>query len=450
LATHRYSQQQLMEAGKFALADLEKIRAYRGKHNRLGFAYQLLYVRLLNYFPQQQPFEIIDELLLFSALQLEIDSHAIQDYIKHRQHIARHQEQIRDYLGLSDFTDTVARQIGQFIFEEAQRIEQMTLLLAEAQHFLRNRKLLQPSEDTLHRLIVSQREKARQSMFNTLISSLSDSMRAQLDTLLQVDESRLSTLQKLKHPPAKPSPNALQRLAEKLEIIDETNVLNINITWLNNNYQRSLAKHVHRCSVHRLRKLRAAHRYTALVCFLWQTSRDTVDYMVDMHFKLVTKMYTQAEHQIELDMQKKRKNIKASLAMLKSIGTVLLDETISDANLRKTVFAQIERDDLQTQMVTADIWLTGKFSHVFYRVIHRFGYIRRFAPALLAHLQFEPANEQATHLLQALQILREMNQDKKRKVPDDAPLDFMSTKLQAMVAPQSARVGMRSLNLFTG
>jgi hypothetical protein len=38
-----------------------------GPHNRLGFAYQVGFVRLFGRFPQQQPFELFEELVCFSA-----------------------------------------------------------------------------------------------------------------------------------------------------------------------------------------------------------------------------------------------------------------------------------------------------------------------------------------------------------------------------------------------
>jgi hypothetical protein len=39
-------------------------------HNRLGFAYQVAFARLFDRFPQQQPFELLEELVYFSAAQL--------------------------------------------------------------------------------------------------------------------------------------------------------------------------------------------------------------------------------------------------------------------------------------------------------------------------------------------------------------------------------------------
>ena len=61
-------------------ADLAQVAQCRRDHNRLGFAYQVGFVRLFNRFPAQQPLEICDELLNFVAIQLGIDEAGIDRY----------------------------------------------------------------------------------------------------------------------------------------------------------------------------------------------------------------------------------------------------------------------------------------------------------------------------------------------------------------------------------
>lgn len=285
-----YSREQLIEEGKLSIADIEKIHQYRGLHNRLGFAYQLLHARILNYFPQQRPFEIINELLGFASLQINIDQSCIQEYAKHRQHVARHQEHILSYLKKFIFDKQAKEKLSQYLFEEAQRIEQSTILLNKAKQFLKQINILQPAETKLQRLMIAGREKAKKHIFEKMISLLTEKHQRNLDSLLVVEENKFSKLQQLKHPPNTPSSQGILKLIDKLKIIRETSVLEIDIKWVNNNYQRSLAKYVLRCSAHRLRELESTHRYTALICFLWQIQLDTVDFMIDM----ITRVYTQA------------------------------------------------------------------------------------------------------------------------------------------------------------
>ena len=71
--------------------------------NRLGFAYQVAFVRVLGRFPHQEPLEIDGEVLRFAALQLGTDPDAIEDYAERRQTVTGHQRRIRDYLGLRPF-----------------------------------------------------------------------------------------------------------------------------------------------------------------------------------------------------------------------------------------------------------------------------------------------------------------------------------------------------------
>jgi hypothetical protein len=67
-----FSRDQLKRAATLTKEDFVQLGKCRRPHNRLGFAYQVAFVRLFDRFPQQQPFELIEELLFFSAAQLGV------------------------------------------------------------------------------------------------------------------------------------------------------------------------------------------------------------------------------------------------------------------------------------------------------------------------------------------------------------------------------------------
>ena len=58
-------------------------------------------------------------------------------------------------------------------------------------------------------------------------------------------------------------------------------------TWVNGNYQRILFHSVRTASADRVREMAAPRRHLALVCFLHQAWRDTLDQAVDMYGKLL-------------------------------------------------------------------------------------------------------------------------------------------------------------------
>jgi hypothetical protein len=89
-----FSRDQLKRAATLTKEDFVQLGKCRRPHNRLGFAYQVAFVRLFDRFPQQQPFELIEELLSFSAAQLGLDAGLIELYRKRQPTISEHQQTI--------------------------------------------------------------------------------------------------------------------------------------------------------------------------------------------------------------------------------------------------------------------------------------------------------------------------------------------------------------------
>jgi hypothetical protein len=68
-------------------------------------------------------------------------------------------------------------------------------------------------------------------------------------------------------------------------------------------------------------------------------------------------------------------------------------------------------------------------------VVARHSYIRQFAPALIKHLKLEAEteNEASNHLLEAVNVLNQMNTEGRYKLPDEAPINFIPKKLRPLV-----------------
>src|SRR6202030_2591332 len=130
-----FSRDQLKRAASLTEEDFVQVGKCRHPHNRLGFAYQVAFMRLFDRFPQQQPFELLEELVCFSATQLGLDAGLIELYRKRQPTISEHQQTITGYLRLRPFDDAEAAQLKQFLFEEACRIRR-GLLKVEQLHAL--------------------------------------------------------------------------------------------------------------------------------------------------------------------------------------------------------------------------------------------------------------------------------------------------------------------------
>ena len=430
-----FSRGQLVREATLTEDDLAEIAKCRRDHNRLGFAYQVGFVRLFNRFPAQQPLEISDEVLHFVSLQVGIDETRIADYAPWQHTTSEHQKRIRDYLKLAAFDTGQSQALERFIFEESCRLEQTASLLARAREFLKGRRVLFPAESVLLRLVGEQKKRAREHIVAKLAGALSPVVIKALDDLLEVKEGEaVSGLQGIKANPAKPSASAMQGLTEKLAAIEATGTLAVDLSWLNANYQRALFHYVRKCSADRLREAGRDRRLAALVCFLRQSYRDAVDQAVDMFDKLLTRTHTRAEHELDDQMRGQRQTIKAALAALRSLGAIILDDSVAATALRPRLFAAVPRDALAVQVAGLDEWVTGKKSDVFHGLVRRFNHLRQFSPVLLRALEFLPdAGDGDVPCLEALRVLKEMNADLKRKLPEDAPTDFIPKRLLPLV-----------------
>ncbi|MCP4628178.1 MAG: hypothetical protein GY850_32380 [bacterium] len=117
-------------------------------------------------------------------------------------------------------------------------------------------------------MIGSQRKAAGDFLFTRIAESLSPQMVENLDSLLYINDKRLSDFHLLKQPPARPSPSAMLKLIEKLKKIETTGILDVDLSWLSNNFQRSLTHYTKHCDANKMRELDQGRRYAALSCLI--------------------------------------------------------------------------------------------------------------------------------------------------------------------------------------
>src|SRR5215475_3459232 len=190
-----YPRDLITERVRFTPADQSQITHCRGVHNRLGFAYQMGFVRLTGRFPAQQPLEMLPDLLVWVAQEVDIAPAVIEAYAQRRQTVSEHQLLLQSYLGLRPCGPAERDLLGHFLREEALRLESTPALIAQAEAFLRDRSIVLPASSTLRRVVGEQREQARHLVYTRLLALLPSTLPPCREALLQVEESHASSLQ---------------------------------------------------------------------------------------------------------------------------------------------------------------------------------------------------------------------------------------------------------------
>ena len=128
----------IAERTRFSAEDQALITSHRRSHTRLGFAYQLAFLRLTGRLPRQQPLEVVPDLLHFVALQLGQDlKEAMEEigrYARRQPTISAHAEEIKARLGYRSFE--AAREqdaLTAYLEGEVEHLEQTSALVAKAE-----------------------------------------------------------------------------------------------------------------------------------------------------------------------------------------------------------------------------------------------------------------------------------------------------------------------------
>lgn len=434
-----FSQYSLIEYGHLSVQDFEEIKKCRGEHNRFGFTYQLMFIRLFNRMPFQSPLETIDEIVFYASMQLSLDASLIALYGENRKKIFSHQQIIINYLQLNMFDDCAQELLKTFIFQQALQFEPISLLQIKSLEFLRNSKILLPAEDTLLRVVKSQRASARQLLFDKIHTCLSPVIINKLDALLEV-KTDYSPIEQLKSPVKNASAETILNLIERSECIIDTGALQIDLTYVNNNYQRTLAHEIKRCSADRMRKMEPTRRYTALVCFLKQAHQNNMDLLISSYNKLMNASFTRADNKIDKQFKQNEAMIRESLENYEGIKTVIRDKTIPDPQLRQVLFEKFS-DELERDLPEMRALLKGKAHQVFKLFVDKYSYFRQFTPELFSLLALQSEEIDArSNTLKALDVLIQSNKDNKRTLPCNVPLEFIPKKLKKIIVKNDGTI----------
>ena len=129
------SRPRLSRDASFLEANWKEIAKRRDGHNRLGFAYQVAFVRVLGRFTRQAPLEIDEEVLRCAALQLGADPETIHAYARRQQTVSEHHKRIGQYLRLRVLDADAGDRLARFLEGEALRLDRTASLLARAPGF---------------------------------------------------------------------------------------------------------------------------------------------------------------------------------------------------------------------------------------------------------------------------------------------------------------------------
>ncbi len=406
--------------------DTQQVKTCRGAANRLGFALNLLLLRLLHCpFPDSS--QIPSRIVQFVAMQLNVHPEALVEYGARRpQTCDEHLVQIRGHLKLRPYVHAQDQpRLTAHLLTRALQRDDPAVLLEEAEEWLREEGILFPAELAIQKIIAQVRPQAEQQVFAAITCQLTMTQAQALEELLQREQGkRGSTLAWLKEPAVKASPPAIKMLITKLETVRHLQVSAIDLSSLNRNRVRVLAhlgEKYHRDSLLRFSEQKRA---ALLVCYLQDLQQELLDRLLTSFTDLVVGIFRRTERKEQTHHITHGKALTRHVHTLRKIAKVVLDPAIPDEQVRPQIFAVVPQTQLQEVYDDAGTKARPEDGQTFDLLLNHYSFLRKFLPDLLTALEFTGTSA-AKPVVQAISALKRMDAEGKRTLPKSVLLDFL-------------------------
>lgn len=413
----------------FSKRDLEIVNKRRREENRLGFAVQLAVLRYPGW-PYTHIKSIPDSVIQYISKQIGVSPSSLDHYPQRENTLWDHLKEIRSEYDFVTFTLSEYRMTFKYLHQLALENGDAIHLLHECIDFLRKNKIILPAITTLERMVREARAMAEKKLFNTVSKSLTNEQKEKLEGIItsqHPSESNKTILGWLKEPPGHPSPETFLKIIERLEYIRGMDLETVQISHLHRNRLLQLSRLGSRYEPYAFRDFQENKRYSILTIYLLQLTQELTDKAFEIHDRQILSLLSKGRKAQEEIQKQNGKKLNEKVIHFTNIGQALIKAREEKLDVFKVLESVIEWNTFVSSVEEAQELARPADYDYLDLLQKRFYSLRKYTPTLLRVLEFHStkANEP---LLQAVEIIRGMNESGKRKVPDDSPVDFISKR----------------------
>lgn len=315
----------------------------------------------------------------------------------------------------------------------ALQTDKSIVLATQALNTLRDQHIIIPALEVIERFCAKAVTLANRRIHAALTDSLSADHRQRLDGLLKCKEdSKTTRLAWLRQSPVKPNSRHMLEHIERLkawQALDLPENLERNV---HQNRLLKIAREGGQMTPADLAKFEPQRRYATLVALAIEGTATITDEIIDLHDRIIGKLFNIAKNKHQQQFQASGKAINDKVLLYGRIGQALLEAKQNGSD----PFAAIETVipwDIFAASVSEAVKLAQPEDFDFLRRLDE-GYatLRRYASEFLNILKLRAAPT-AKVMLDAIDMLRSINTDQIRKIPADAPTEFVKPRWAKLV-----------------
>lgn len=425
--------EELIRLYTFNETELALIRQHRGAQNRLGFAVQLCYMR---YPGIVLPVDAVPSPSLLSMVssQIKVPGEAWDAYGKREQTRREHLVELQTILGLRAFTTLGHyRQAVHSLGELALQTDKGIVLARALVDSLRSRSVLLPAVDVMERICAEAITRANKRIYAALSDPLTRVHRQRLDELLtHKDGSKTTKLAWLRLSPKKPNSRHMLEHIERLKAWQALGLPDGIEHAVHQNRLLKIAREGGQMRAFDLAKFEPQRCYATLVAMAIESMATVIDEIIDLHDRIIGKLFNVAKHKHAQQFQASGKAINDKVRLYSRIGLALIEAKKTGADPFGAIDSVLPWADFTESVSEAQVLAQPESFDFLHRIGEGYATLRRYAPEFLDVLKLRAAPA-AKDVLDAIEALRLMNSRNAKQVPIDAPSKFITLRWSRLV-----------------
>ncbi|MGH3565747.1 MAG: Tn3 family transposase [Pseudonocardia sp.] len=399
----------------------------RGPADRLGLVVSLCTLPWLGFVPDKvtaaPPMAVVR-----LADQLNVEPGALRAYGRRVKTRQDHVRLVAQYLGWKLPGALELKELDEFLLARAMEHDSPTLLFRLACEYLISAKVIRPGPVTVVERVGHARVEAQRETYQRLAGEFTEQRCADLDGLLVVDpELGVTRLRWLATGLVEASPAAIKAEVAKLDYLRGMGADQLDVSVLPAERRRFLATMGRRLTAQALTRRDPQRRHPILLTVLAQSVTDVLDEVIGLFDQAISAREGKAERRMREVLAERGKTGENRQALLDDLLDIIFDTNITDEQIGGLIRGEkIGWQRLRAAQQQALPRLPRDHGHLA-ALDGSYGYLRQFTPQVLDAIAFAGGTA-AAELLEAVEVLRELNRGGGRRVPPGAPHGFVPAR----------------------
>ena len=312
---------------------------------------------------------------------------------------------------------------------------------------LRAQNVICPSLPVIERLCSEVLASAQRLLWGKLTEGLTAFQCEALNKLLTIrPDSGQTWLSWLRQTVYAATPGNFPKLIERLKHVRAIGIELERATRVHQNYWIKLAREGGQSTAQHIADFDPLRRHATLTALALESMSTLTDEALNMFDRLVGSFFKKTDRTQADQFHRRGKAINEKVRLYAQIGQALIAAKISGNDPFGAIEQILPWDEFESTVTEAKKLAQPEQFDSLSLLTERYASMRKFAPMLLANFEFQ-ASSGSADLLQAINILRDLNAAGKRTLPEEAPTSFVRPRWQHYVMPAGLPLDRRYYEL---